>query len=166
MLSIYLFFISIPSLFSNFPFNLLMLLCYQKTYGDEGYRSPCPSHAKRMLYHMSYIPLLFLYTFLLFLRWLPYVCPLFSRGKNASGGVRTHASLDSRSWDGPLRPLGHECFLYILHSLPFLRASFTYFTYDFIYIYIFLLPYSFYYFLTFKNASGGVRTHASLDSRA
>ena len=33
-------------------------------------------------------------------------------------------------------------------------------------IYIFLLPYSFYYFLTFKNASGGVRTHASLDSRA
>ena len=29
--------------------------------------------------------------------------------KNASGGVRTHASCDSRSWDGPLRPLGHEC---------------------------------------------------------
>ena len=26
--------------------------------GDEGYRSPCPSHAKRMLYHLSYIPLL------------------------------------------------------------------------------------------------------------
>ena len=27
-----------------------------KLYGDEGYRSPCPSHAKRMLYHLSYIP--------------------------------------------------------------------------------------------------------------
>ena len=25
--------------------------------GDAGYRSPCPSHAKRMLYHMSYTPL-------------------------------------------------------------------------------------------------------------
>ena len=24
--------------------------------GDAGYRSPCPSHAKRMLYHLSYIP--------------------------------------------------------------------------------------------------------------
>ena len=41
-----------------------------------------------------------------------YVLFLFS--KNASGGVRTHASLDSRSWDGPLRPLGHECFSILL----------------------------------------------------
>ena len=31
--------------------------------GDEGYRSPCPSHAKRMLYHMSYIPYSFLLLF-------------------------------------------------------------------------------------------------------
>ena len=36
------------------PFSFL-----KKLYGDEGYRSPCPSHAKRMLYHMSYIPLFF-----------------------------------------------------------------------------------------------------------
>ena len=36
-----------------------------KLYGDEGYRSPCPSHAKRMLYHMSYIPFSFLYSFIL-----------------------------------------------------------------------------------------------------
>ena len=28
---------------------------FQKN-GDAGYRSPCPSHAKRMLYHMSYTP--------------------------------------------------------------------------------------------------------------
>ena len=25
--------------------------------GDAGYRSPCPSHAKRMLYHLSYTPI-------------------------------------------------------------------------------------------------------------
>ena len=34
-----------------------------------------------------------------------------NKKQNASGGIRTHASLDSRSWDGPLRPLGHECLL-------------------------------------------------------
>ncbi len=36
--------------------------------GDAGYRSPCPSHAKRMLYHLSYIPypLNISYFFLLF----------------------------------------------------------------------------------------------------
>ena len=28
----------------------------KKNNGDAGYRSPCPSHAKRMLYHLSYIP--------------------------------------------------------------------------------------------------------------
>ena len=28
----------------------------EKKSGDAGYRSPCPSHAKRMLYHLSYIP--------------------------------------------------------------------------------------------------------------
>ena len=31
--------------------------------GDEGYRSPCPSHAKRMLYHLSYIPSLLLFPY-------------------------------------------------------------------------------------------------------
>ena len=80
-----------------------------KLYGDEGYRSPCPSHAKRMLYHLSYIPYYLLYP--------PETCLLFPFilfRKNASGGVRTHASLDSRSWDGPLRPLGHECFSILL----------------------------------------------------
>ena len=25
--------------------------------GGAGYRSPCPSHAKRMLYHLSYTPI-------------------------------------------------------------------------------------------------------------
>ena len=29
----------------------------KKANGDAGYRSPCPSHAKRMLYHLSYIPI-------------------------------------------------------------------------------------------------------------
>ena len=28
----------------------------KKKSGGAGYRSPCPSHAKRMLYHMSYTP--------------------------------------------------------------------------------------------------------------
>ena len=58
-----------------------------------------------MLYHLSYIPILFLYY-----AWDYPISPLFLFPKNASGGVRTHASLDSRSWDDPLRPLGHECF--------------------------------------------------------
>ena len=77
--------------------------------GDEGYRSPCPSHAKRMLYHLSYIPIQLFY---LDFHNFPLLLILFR--KNASGGVRTHASLDSRSWDGPLRPLGHECFSILL----------------------------------------------------
>ena len=29
---------------------------FEKNNGGAGYRSPCPSHAKRMLYHMSYTP--------------------------------------------------------------------------------------------------------------
>ena len=29
--------------------------------GDAGYRSPYLSHAKRALYHLSYIPILFSY---------------------------------------------------------------------------------------------------------
>ena len=29
----------------------------KKKNGDAGYRSPCPSHAKRMLYHLSYTPI-------------------------------------------------------------------------------------------------------------
>ena len=88
--------------------------------GDEGYRSPCPSHAKRMLYHLSYIPIQLFY---LDFPYFHLLLILFR--KNASGGVRTHASLDSRSWDGPLRPLGHECFSILLfypdsrvHYLP------------------------------------------------
>ena len=113
----------IPSLFFNLLF-FIFLYVYEKDvkiifrkkynfllklYGDEGYRSPCPSHAKRMLYHLSYIPLRFFFPDA-FLCW-PF---LFPSWKNASGGVRTHASLDSRSWDGPLRPLGHECFSILL----------------------------------------------------
>ena len=31
----------------------------QKSFGDEGHRSPYLSHAKRVLYHLSYIPVLF-----------------------------------------------------------------------------------------------------------
>ena len=89
---------------------LKIISLYLKYNGDEGYRSPCPSHAKRMLYHLSYIPLS---VYISFYAFYPFRVPdlyfiLFS--KNASGVVRTHASLDSRSWDGPLRPLGHECF--------------------------------------------------------
>jgi hypothetical protein len=30
----------------------------RKKHGDAGYRSPCLSHAKRALYHLSYIPIL------------------------------------------------------------------------------------------------------------
>ena len=51
-------------------------------------------------------------SFISLLSLLPCLLILFR--KNASGGVRTHASLDSRSWDGPLRPLGHECFSILL----------------------------------------------------
>ncbi|RDX58377.1 hypothetical protein CR513_62312, partial [Mucuna pruriens] len=29
-----------------------------KYIGDAGYRSPCLSHAKRALYHLSYIPMI------------------------------------------------------------------------------------------------------------
>jgi hypothetical protein len=32
-----------------------------KIFGDAGYRSPYFSHAKRALYHLSYIPYLFNY---------------------------------------------------------------------------------------------------------
>ena len=28
----------------------------RKLFGGAGYRSPCPSHAKRVLYHLSYTP--------------------------------------------------------------------------------------------------------------
>ena len=54
-----------------------------------------------LILHASFCPVPFSTTYILF-------------RKNASGGVRTHASLDSRSWDGPLRPLGHECFSILL----------------------------------------------------
>ena len=66
----------------------------EKKSGDAGYRSPCPSHAKRMLYHLSYIPS------------AQVMCEVFiisakqsgmSGSKNASGGVRTHAFCNSRS---------------------------------------------------------------------
>ena len=78
-----------------------------------------------------------------------YVLFLFS--KNASGGVRTHASLDSRSWDGPLRPLGHECFLFIL--LLFLSTAATVGLYSCFYknyipvIYFYLFLYIIFFFL-------------------
>ena len=45
-----------------FPFvsqNKVELSNPQKCFGDAGHRSPYPSHAKRELYHLSYIPVLF-----------------------------------------------------------------------------------------------------------
>ena len=33
------------------------LIYKNKKDGGAGYRSPCPSHAKRMLYHLSYTPI-------------------------------------------------------------------------------------------------------------
>ena len=68
-----------------------------------------------MLYHMSYIP--FFYFIFYFSFFYILLLLFFFFYKNASGGVRTHASLDSRSWDGPLRPLGHECFSILPISL-------------------------------------------------
>ena len=36
-----------------------MYILYSETKkdGGAGYRSPCPSHAKRVLYHLSYTPI-------------------------------------------------------------------------------------------------------------
>ena len=36
---------------------LYILYSETKKDGGAGYRSPCPSHAKRMLYHLSYTPI-------------------------------------------------------------------------------------------------------------
>ena len=95
--------------------------------------------------------------FFLFLLYFTFIL-LFIFGKNASGGVRTHASLDIRSWDGPLRPLGHECFLVTTFFVTTCSRLLLFSFFDF--------PFFFYDFFFTKNASGGVRTHASLDSRA
>ena len=52
-----------PNLFSP-AFRCPLIFSFKKSIsGDEGYRSPCPSHAKRMLYHLSYIPSLLLFPY-------------------------------------------------------------------------------------------------------
>ena len=80
----------------------------EKKSGDAGYRSPCPSHAKRMLYHLSYIPstgvgkTIYISTQTLGVLHSESLCHRVSQchgvcEKNASGGVRTHAFCNSRS---------------------------------------------------------------------
>ena len=55
--------------FFFFLFFFLLSFFFHSKNGDEGYRSPCPSHAKRMLYHLSYIPSLYISS--LFLSFYP-----------------------------------------------------------------------------------------------
>ena len=55
--------ISFFSLFSSLWFNLIHFILFYLFVlsciisGNEGYRSPCLSYAKRTLYHLSYIPI-------------------------------------------------------------------------------------------------------------
>ena len=45
-------------LWKNSYLNRYFLVTYvQEKIGDAGYRSPCLSHAKRALYHLSYTPM-------------------------------------------------------------------------------------------------------------
>ena len=48
--------------FTDIFLYIVLYLSYYLIYknkkdGGAGYRSPCPSHAKRMLYHLSYTPI-------------------------------------------------------------------------------------------------------------
>ena len=83
--------ISFFSLFSSLWFNLIHFILFYLFVlsciisGNEGYRSPCLSYAKRTLYHLSYIPInidkknkysglryIFIYFFLFFLSFYFY----------------------------------------------------------------------------------------------
>ena len=84
--------ISFFSLFSSLWFNLIHFILFYLFVlsciisGNEGYRSPCLSYAKRTLYHLSYIPInidkknkysglryIFIYFFLFFLSFYFYL---------------------------------------------------------------------------------------------
>ena len=118
-----------------------------KTNGGEGYRSPCPSHAKRMLYHMSYTPFHLLVFRILFL-YLPFYTYILLEKMHPVGFEPTHLAIAVLE-TAPLDHSGTNAYVILL---------ITFFT--------FLLFMFEKKFVVFKNASGGVRTHASLDSRA
>ena len=95
--------------------------------GDEGYRSPCPSHAKRMLYHMSYIPLYFFFFY--FTSLLFYF--LFLAKMHPVGFEPTHLSISVLETD-PLDHSGTNASLLLLFSLILIP------TFYFIFFFLFL----------------------------
>jgi hypothetical protein len=64
-----------------------------KKNGDAGYRSPYLSHAKRALYHLSYIPILLIFSSFQFSSFCYYSnsyfvpCSLLCKGGNRAGQV-------------------------------------------------------------------------------
>ena len=58
--------------------------------GGAGYRSPCPSHAKRVLYHLSYTPIhRKRKTLGVVSASFCYIMGLYKKNKNSPTGIRT-----------------------------------------------------------------------------
>ena len=99
-----------------------------KNNGDAGYRSPCPSHAKRMLYHLSYIP-----TTSSISNCLSYS---FSIKMHPVGFEPTHLSIAELN-SAPLDHSGTNAFYYyyfIIYPNLFFRPTYLLFIYT-LYIY-------------------------------